>query len=374
MTEDYFIKQLNETFDELNNALIKSFINIFGEKNKYKIINRINNLNLVLFAPNLSLSVIEESLNYYDDVISKIKGNIEIIIDSNGNKYVDKSKLKEDEYLVLNELCYQYNYALNMKRNKKNNTDDSIFMYMRSPNYNQNFQKCIDEISKDSLGADGLSNFDFKYGHINIMLRKKDDNRINMENYIHEIIHGLMYESLLVVDDKTITIDGVIKEISNYEIVNEIFVDYLSLVIALDVVRNKRLNNFIVNMMIVESLYINVDSLCGSFLEETFFKLKDIIIDEILNAGNSKIKKIIGIDTLKKIENYLDMITTKLFTFNEDMTLKDMFSEEEIHDMKKFGENIYEEIEKNYNKYLETTKSEDEYVTKLEEQGIVRRV
>ena len=206
------------------------------------------------------------------------------------------------------------------------------------------------------------------------MLRKKDDNRINMENYIHEIIHGLMYESLLVVDDKTITIDGVIKEISNYEIVNEIFVDYLSLVIALDVVRNKRLNNFIVNMIIEESLYINVDSLCGSFLEETFFKLKDIIIDEILNAGNSKIKKIIGIDTLKKIENYLDMITTKLFTFNEDMTLKDMFSEEEIHDMKKFGENIYEEIEKNYNKYLETTKSEDEYVTKLEEQGLVRKV
>ena len=79
MTEDYFIKQLNETFDELNNALIKSFINIFGEKNKYKIINRINNLNLVLFAPNLSLSVIEESLNYYDAVIAVLMVSIAVI-------------------------------------------------------------------------------------------------------------------------------------------------------------------------------------------------------------------------------------------------------------------------------------------------------
>lgn len=355
---EYFNNKLNESLSELNDSLVDGFVAIFGDFNRSKIIDVIKNINVGIFGPNLSFQELEEKIKYYSNMIEQIKNEQKI----------------PDENNKVEELCSKYAYYKKLRDSKKNNDDNFVLLYSNTPNYDEDFNEFVNyyiNCHKATAGTGGV----IKHAYLGMTVNSEC--KIRLRVIIHEIIHILMVENLLIYnDDNILTTSGRITEgKSQYKVVNELFVEYFTNEVLNNILLNSKLNNnSIFDLNFTESRYMKIDKLCNNVGKRIFELLKTILKKKFINGEDAFIIRIIGSEQLFRLEYFMDKILEKHLQFSSDTPVDVIFSVEEQREFKEYSDIIYQEIENNYNEYLEVCKLEDEYVTKLEEQGLVRRV
>ncbi len=355
---EYFNNKLNESLNELNDSLVDSFVAIFGDFNRNKIIDVIKNINVGIFGPNLSSQELEEKIKYYSNMIEQIKNEQKI---PDGNNKVE-------------EFCYKYEYYKKLRDSKKNNDDNFVLLYSYTPNYDEDFNKFVNyyiSCPKATAGTGGV----IKHAYVGINVNSECE--IGLRVVIHEIIHILMVENLLIYNDDNIlrTSGRITVGKSKYKVVNELFVEYFTNEVFKNILLNSKLNNnSIFDLNFTDSRYMKIDKLCNNVGKRIFELLKTILKKKFINGCDDFIIRIIGSEQLFRLEYFMDKILEKYLQFSSDTAMDDIFSMEEQREFKEYPDRIYKEIENNYNEYLEVCKLEDEYVTKLEEQGLVKRV
>lgn len=349
--EEYFNNKIKVSLNALKEVLINGFIEIFGESNKEKIIDVVNNVNIGIFGPNLSFEEIEN--------------NIKLC--------ADKLETKE-ELSNMEESIYQYEYYKKLKDLKKNNDDNFVLLYSYTPNYDEEFNVFADyyiKSHKATVGKGGCIT------HTYIGITGDSECKIKLRCFIHEIIHVLMHENLITINENEYlkTLGRISNGKSKYKVINELFVEYYANEVLENILFNSKLKeNFIFDLNFIESSYIKIDKLCNNIGKRIFELLRPIHDERIINGEDDFIVRIIGYEQLSNLEYFMDNILEKYLNFSSETPMDEIFSKEEQEVFKSYSDRIYEEIENNYMEYLEVCRLEDEYVTKLEEQGIVRRV
>lgn len=263
---EYFNNKLNEALNELNDLLIDGFVAIFGDFNRNKIIDVIKNINVGIFGQNISSQEIEEKIKYYSNMIEQIKNGQQM---PEGNNKVE-------------EFCYRLEYYKKLRDFKKNNDDNFVLLYSYTPNYDEDFNKFVNYYigcHKSTAGTGGI----IKHAYVGINLNPEC--KIRLRVVIHEIIHILMSENLLIYNDGNIlrTSGRITSGKSEYKVINELFVEYFTNEVFKNILLNSKLNNnYIFDLNFTESRYMKIDKLCNNVGKRIFELLKTILKKRII--------------------------------------------------------------------------------------------
>lgn len=365
MKDMFFDIKIERMFNKLKQQLIKSFTNYFGNENKYKIEKVINQIKFAILYPNMNEKKINNIIEYYKELIEQFEKDKTVLKGSVNSSFAANHNLKPDEYNYINELYYLYNFYLILKDNKINDTDTNVLIYKENIN-NKLYEKFIEKTKKADkyIGGDTA---------INEKFISQISEKIDIRIIIHEIVHTLMQEEILEYNHIEISHPGRITIDSEFRLFNELIVEY----ITEEVLNNYKKENENNNLFITEyynSMYLEIDEICNNIVYKTYNLIKPIIKKELLIGNSNKIMKIIGQENILYVEALMDNIIKKILENDSEENINIFVDKEEQEKIDIFIKKIYYDITESYKKYLETTKLEQDYVDKLEKEGLVRKV